>query len=148
MSETSDPYAAYHCKACGSLMGSEADCPVCDDPEEEAAALSQPAPCGPGLTEEERLALMAASDELHAEAVELSMSGYRKSREQYLRWATTIDNLLTRDAKADTVTLRREVASTLVDACRDFKMYSMYDHDGAKLAEAEAALAKGGERAS
>lgn len=61
-----------------------------------SAALNQPAACGPGLTDEERAALMAASDELHAEAVELSMSGYRKSQEQYRGWATTIDNLVAR----------------------------------------------------
>lgn len=90
-------------------MGSDI---VADEISEEfankvVAALNQPAPCGPGLTEEERVAVQYAADCLRVRTGPAT--------------ADILDNLLARDAKADTVITKGEyVEPTMTpDIARD-----------------------------
>lgn len=122
------------------------------------AALNQPAACGPGLTEETRHAIgeaMCLLDERIQEC--LGNLDYDASA----RWRAAFNrlkDLLTRAAKADTVTLRREFVKTARQAFKycelnrgDELLNSQLQPDilTEAIAEAEAALAaQGGEHAN
>lgn len=138
---------ASETRECHCVEGCSIRCEPCTDATIEAAALNAPAPCGPGLTEEERqlIQVKASNEAATAEAFRQCGSGHlSKPHDERFR---ILDNLLTRDAeRADTVTLRREVVATFLSYCDDRRPFEKDDTRLCEaIAEAEAALAKGGE---